>query len=291
MFARHLHFIWIQGEEHLRNTRPDLYEFVQSWPPSFPSWTMRVWDDASILEALQQIGNNVYVEAYKRARKNAMKADIARYAIVYLHGGMYVDTDMECLRSFQHMLVPDKPTMMYLHELTDAEQLIFKLRVNNFWFFAPQPGFQGFTDLLTHGCTRIMTSKPKELSSLANILSTTGPEALHKVMYGPHRYDINWISEALLNPINITNMHLWTKDMKGDVARKKFPYGFALHHYDNSYVNAPKALVRGVMTMHGRVRENYMLIVTLLFVFIIVLIGLVLFFALRKKSSLSSTYK
>jgi mannosyltransferase OCH1-like enzyme len=33
-----------------------------------------------------------------------MKADIARYEVIYTHGGVYLDTDFKCLRNIEPLL-------------------------------------------------------------------------------------------------------------------------------------------------------------------------------------------
>jgi hypothetical protein len=70
---------------------------MESWVRHHPAWDVRIWRDGD-LPAL------VHQEAFEQARSWAQKADIARYEILLEQGGVYLDTDMECLRSIDALL-------------------------------------------------------------------------------------------------------------------------------------------------------------------------------------------
>jgi FkbM family methyltransferase len=69
----------------------------QTWIDRHPGWKFRVWrpDDVTWLENRR---------LFDRAETYAQKADIARYEILYRLGGVYLDTDMECLRPLDELL-------------------------------------------------------------------------------------------------------------------------------------------------------------------------------------------
>lgn len=85
-----IHQIWIGSP------LPDKYiPLIESWRRYHPDWTVLLWNDADI-EAL----NLVNKDQYNTSTNYGQKADIARYEILYRFGGVYVDIDFECLRSF-----------------------------------------------------------------------------------------------------------------------------------------------------------------------------------------------
>ena len=88
-----IHQIWIGS------SFPEKYkEFQESWKKHHPSWEYRLWTDKEIRE-LKLINQAMY----DKATNLGEKSDIARYEILYRFGGLYVDTDFECLKSFDYL--------------------------------------------------------------------------------------------------------------------------------------------------------------------------------------------
>jgi len=84
---RHIHQIWIQGE------MPEQYKkWQQTWQELMPGWNYTLWTDKEIRKL--PLKNRAL---YEQATNYGEKSDIARYEILNLFGGMYIDTDFECL--------------------------------------------------------------------------------------------------------------------------------------------------------------------------------------------------
>lgn len=74
------------------------YALQQTWLEHHPDWEYRLWTDKEV-EALNLINK----KAYNKSTNYGQKSDIARYEILYRFGGLYVDTDFECLRAFDEL--------------------------------------------------------------------------------------------------------------------------------------------------------------------------------------------
>lgn len=85
---RHIHQIWIKGEIPAGHKA-----WVKGWQ-SIPGWTYTLWTDKEI-RAMGLINQKSYDEA---AGDYPKQADIARIEILYRFGGVYVDTDCQCLK-------------------------------------------------------------------------------------------------------------------------------------------------------------------------------------------------
>lgn len=72
-------------------------EARQTWIDRHPDWDLRVWR----LEDLTWLRNQ---SLFDRAVPYSQKADFARYEVVHRFGGVYLDTDMECLRPIDTLL-------------------------------------------------------------------------------------------------------------------------------------------------------------------------------------------
>ena len=69
----------------------------KTWRDLHPNWRMVTWIDATIPALLNQ-------PLYDRAPTAAIKSNIARYELLLHHGGIYVDTDFECLKNLEPLL-------------------------------------------------------------------------------------------------------------------------------------------------------------------------------------------
>jgi len=87
-----IHQIWI-GKD-----LPEKYAVIcESWKEMNPSFEYRMWDERSSLA----LGDFESRKAFARAKSLGAKSDIARYEILRRYGGIYADTDFECLRPFE----------------------------------------------------------------------------------------------------------------------------------------------------------------------------------------------
>jgi len=94
MIPRVFHQIWLGAEPFPRE-----YErYRRSWTTHHPGWELRVWTEADLPGDLRRR------EAAERLRAPAERADILRLELLWREGGVYVDTDFECLRSVEPLL-------------------------------------------------------------------------------------------------------------------------------------------------------------------------------------------
>ncbi|MBA3954260.1 hypothetical protein H0X48_03000 [Candidatus Dependentiae bacterium] len=83
-----IHQIW------LGSPFPEKYRHWQkTWQNMGPEWKYILWTDADI--AKLPLKNRAL---YERSTNFGAKSDIARMEILYTYGGVYVDTDFECLK-------------------------------------------------------------------------------------------------------------------------------------------------------------------------------------------------
>ena len=91
---RIIHQIWI-GPDPL----PEPHRgWIESWRRHHPAWEHRLWTEDDLP------ADPIRAEALNRLRAPVERADILRLEILFRHGGVYVDTDLECLRSLDDVL-------------------------------------------------------------------------------------------------------------------------------------------------------------------------------------------
>jgi mannosyltransferase OCH1-like enzyme len=97
MIPKVFHQIWINKES------PELPEkfriYRDGWLALHPDWEYKLWN----LDNLDFIPRRM--DLVSSAPNYAQMADILRYEILLRHGGVYLDTDFECLRNIDEILV------------------------------------------------------------------------------------------------------------------------------------------------------------------------------------------
>lgn len=74
-----------------------------SWERAFPGHTVRYWDD----DDMERLVRDVYPQfarVYGAYTRQIQRADMARYLVLHAHGGIYADSDYQCVRGFAHLL-------------------------------------------------------------------------------------------------------------------------------------------------------------------------------------------
>jgi FkbM family methyltransferase len=105
MIPRIIHQIWIGPDPLPDDHRP----WIESWKRHHPDWEHRLWTEEDLPS------NPIRPEILERLRAPVERADILRLEILYRHGGVYADTDLECLRSMDHV-VEDEEFICVCHK-------------------------------------------------------------------------------------------------------------------------------------------------------------------------------
>lgn len=87
------HHIWIGPSQFPSN----FVAFRQTWIDRHPGWEFKLWTDHN----LPHLKN---WQAYRQAKNFAQKSDVLRYELLEQYGGIYVDTDFECLQPINCLL-------------------------------------------------------------------------------------------------------------------------------------------------------------------------------------------
>lgn len=96
MIPKIIHYVWIGGAP-----LPELAEkCIASWKEHMPSWQIMRWDESNFdIDAAP-----LYVRQAYEARKFAFVSDYVRLWALEQYGGMYLDTDVMVLRSYEPLL-------------------------------------------------------------------------------------------------------------------------------------------------------------------------------------------
>lgn len=105
---RKIHFIWLGPQAF---PHPSV-ENVRNWMARHPDWQFYFWTDRDRLAPcegmiLKSVDPSLFphlLKEYESGESWGEKSDILRYEILYQEGGVYVDHDADCLRSFDSLV-------------------------------------------------------------------------------------------------------------------------------------------------------------------------------------------
>lgn len=96
MIPKKIHYCWFG-----RNPLPKAAKkCIDSWRKHFPDYEIIEWNEDNY-----DVNKIKYTEDAYKAKNYAYVSDYARFDILYNEGGLYFDTDVEVIRSFEDILI------------------------------------------------------------------------------------------------------------------------------------------------------------------------------------------
>lgn len=95
MIPKIIHFCWLSGERYPEKIR----RCIESWKRYLPDYEIMLWDTERF-----DVNSISWTRQAFKAKKYAFAADYIRLYAVYNYGGIYFDSDVEVLKSFDEFL-------------------------------------------------------------------------------------------------------------------------------------------------------------------------------------------
>lgn len=225
MIPKIIHYCWFGGKE-----MPELVQrCIASWHQFMPDWQYMEWNEntlsafchsASLPSPLTD--NRYCAEAYA-AHKYAFVSDVVRLFVLEQFGGVYLDTDVEIIRSYEE-----------LPEFTHPAASVF----------------MGFEDSLAHlpgtcviGCEAhcqwvhdMLALYDNASFYMANgtMDTTTNVQRLGKIMVEQYGLIPNGEEQFIAGSIHVYNHHIFSPITSTRVMRKTKDT-FSIHHFAGSW--------------------------------------------------------
>lgn len=95
MIPKVIHYCWFG-----RGKMPELaLKCIESWKKYLPDYELQLWNEDTF-----DVNSVSYVQESYQSRKFAFVTDYVRLYVLYHHGGIYMDTDVEVLKSLDNLL-------------------------------------------------------------------------------------------------------------------------------------------------------------------------------------------
>lgn len=207
MIPKTIHYCWFG-----RGKKPPLVKkCIASWRKFMPEYEIIEWNEDTF-----DINANAYTKMCYEQKKYAFLTDYVRLLVVAEHGGIYFDTDVEALRSFDELLENESFFGFETEEYV-ATGLGFGAQAGNPIVLQMIREYDAFLDGRhgTEGCPRLNTKAllkfhlqqngqkqnldgaviyPTEYFNPLN--SATGQLSKTKNTYSIHWYSMSWLSPS-----------------------------------------------------------------------------------------------
>lgn len=198
---------------HLGNSllsEQELY-WQKTWKDKNPDWSHVLWDDAKVEKDLEI----THPEVFQNCKSFSEKSDVLRFEILYQFGGLYIDTDFECLKNIDPLF-------------QDREIVLFRQQ--------PKKICGAFFGASKHN---------------ANVKALIDGLPESKEKFGDHRnadikYGPAYVTRTLGLDVSLPDgqgsdkktvyPYLWMeKDRKNEDFTKTHPEAYAVHHWNGSW--------------------------------------------------------
>ena len=95
MIPKTIHYCWFGGKPLPDSAK----KCISSWRQYFPGYEIKEWNESNY-----DVKKIPYIAQAYEAKKYAFVSDYARFDILYHKGGIYFDTDVEVIKSFDDIL-------------------------------------------------------------------------------------------------------------------------------------------------------------------------------------------
>lgn len=211
MIPKKIHYCWFGG-----NPLPELVQkCIASWKKYCPDYEIIEWNETNY-----DITKNNYMHQAYENKRWAFVSDYARLDIIYTHGGIYLDTDVELIKPIDELLNLDAfagveqnseyvalglgfgatqghPTIRALRDYYDKLSFVIDGELN----LTPAPKINStvlqtmgyrFSDQIINACG--MTIFPSEY--LCPINYDTDEITITEKTYSIHHYTASWYDES-----------------------------------------------------------------------------------------------
>ena len=95
MIPKKIHYCWFGGNEKPKSVK----KCIDSWKKFCPDYEIIEWNESNF-----NIYENGYTKLCCENKRWAFLSDYARLKVIYDNGGIYFDTDVEVVKSFDDLL-------------------------------------------------------------------------------------------------------------------------------------------------------------------------------------------
>lgn len=220
MIPKLIHLCWLSGDPY----PPKIARCLESWKKFLPDYEVVLWDTNRF-----DLNSSIWVRQAFEKKKYAFAADYIRFYALYHMGGIYLDSDVEVLKSFDDLL--DLPYFVGAEKAGTPEAAIMGAEKGCDWIkqcldyydnrsFVKEDGSLDIRKLPEIMHEQIMKLKPIRVLLL---------DESKKIRSLDFSKEVLIFNDAYFSPKVFDSREV-----------ELTPYTYAIHHYQNSWFS-PKA--------------------------------------------------
>ncbi len=235
MIPKIIHFCWLSNDEY-----PALIQkCIDTWKEKLPDYEFIHWDTNRF-----NLEDNIWVKQAFETKKYAFAADFIRLYAVYNYGGIYLDTDIEIVKSFNDLL--ERPYFVGAEGEGIIEAGVFGAEKNADWLKKCLDYYEGKEFIKTDGTFDTLTLPRIMMSQISQI----------KMFKEVEPNDINSEQQHIDNDM----IYMFPKDYfcaknHGTGVIEKTANTYSIHHFAMSWLPKKRTflpnLKRKLMSIFG----------------------------------------
>lgn len=198
-----------------------------------PSWEYRLWDNQEQLQLVRRYFPE-FSDRHEAIPFGVARTDIVKYALMFVFGGFYVDTDYKFLRPLDARVLDTR--CVIASEGADPQQGPPDPNYVGLGsaMLGSEPGYSFWSRLIAH---IFETRRPETLTRTEDIIEATGPEVMTRFLMA---------NRDEFHDIQILNKNDFFPDIKWFGSRSSAtPETYGIHLYWGSWRNkSPSIAVR-----------------------------------------------
>ena len=220
MIPKIIHLCWLSGDPYPAK----IARCLKTWEKYLPDYEVMLWDTNRF-----DLNSSIWVRQAFEKKKYAFAADYIRFYALYHYGGIYLDSDVEVLKSFDGFL--DLPYFIGAEKAQTPEAAVIGAEKGCDWIkqclvyydnrsFIKEDGSLDIKKLPEIMVEQISMLKPVRMLSINDSLNIRNLDMQKEVL----EFNDSFFSPKVFDSreVEIT------------------PYTYAIHHYQNSWFS-PKA--------------------------------------------------
>ena len=185
------------------NLPPKMKENVELLKTQNPEFTHYLFDDKMCSDFIEKYFDKSVLYTYNKLKPGAYKADLFRYCVLYIHGGIYLDIKFRCVPNFKLIYLTNAEYFVRDHDISNGTNGVYQALLicypnNN----------------ILYNCIKDIVENVKNNywnynnSDISNSLAITGPLLMSKYFYQIEIHNFILSFDILRNHINYKNSHI-----------------------------------------------------------------------------------
>ncbi|MBK5719813.1 hypothetical protein JGH11_02885 [Dysgonomonas sp. Marseille-P4677] len=226
-----IHQIW---SDKYKPLPPFCSVLAETWKEKHPDWMYILWNDKMMDEFVQKEYPQ-YCDAYNNLTFDIQRWDAIRFFILKKMGGLYIDTDYECLENIKP-LIENARFAIALDPDSHYHMINFP-HILNHALMASIPNHP-FLERVINEIFSEKVYKTSPENKFLYVMETTGPRMISQLYYSislDEKSDILLLEPKYVTPFDLTQINMLKSGVENEELEACLDEAYAVHYYSNSW--------------------------------------------------------